>query len=557
MEVTKVKRLKLILILLPVCMALNQAFAQGGETTIEGDPEIIIRKDRKITLLRATRNFEKIPQVPVQPASKKQKYTFKAYHYSLSPIQPVFRARRLSLFEKRQEVTGKYIKAGYGNFGTLYGEAHLSSRRNEHYVFNLYGRHLSSATGPVFGKNSGSSNTDLTVGGKSFNGKNTVSGSLEYLRRVRRFYGYHPALDISAARQRFTGLSAKLGIEKNNENEVQNYHFLTDWHFFRDDFKARESQFNFDAGFSYQLNEQLEVKLRGLATFSIRRDAKKTNRNLFNLKPRLFYDGNSFRLSVGGNLATDNDDLSTFTGANGGFRVFPYLRLDMTPSRRISFYAGYEGDLEMNTFRSLADENPWLQADFALFNTEKESDVFGGINLNLSEAIRLHAGLSLAALQRLPFLTNAMTDSTRFEVLYDRDAINRTNIYSEVSYESPGKFRSGLRLDFFHYKLVTLADAYHKPNYQAVWNATFFPLKDLTVSGDLYYMGGLVGLNQQSNLRTVLNDIIDLNLHGKYDLKEEIGVFLQIRNIFGREYQRFLNYPNRGIQFLAGVVLSF
>ena len=70
-------------------------------------------------------------------------------------------------------------------------------------------------------------------------------------------------------------------------------------------------------------------------------------------------------------------------------------------------------------------------------------------------------------------------------------------------------------------------------------------------------MGGLAGLNRQSNLRTALNDIIDLNLQGKYDLKEEIGVFLQIRNIFGREYQRFLNYPNRGIQFLAGVALSF
>ncbi len=84
-----------------------------------------------------------------------------------------------------------------------------------------------------------------------------------------------------------------------------------------------------------------------------------------------------------------------------------------------------------------------------------------------------------------------------------------------------------------------------------------FPIEGLTVSGDLYYIGGLVGLNRESDIRSELDDIIDLNLEGKYALNEQLGVFLQIRNVFGKEYQRFLNYPTRSIQFLAGVALSF
>ncbi len=551
------KGLKNILILLS-CVASMQLWAQEG-ATIEGDPEIVIRKDRKITLPPAYRNFEKIPQVPVKPATKKQTYTFKTYNYSVSPIQPAFRARKLDLREKQDAVTGNYIKAGYGNFGTPYGEVYLGSLRNANYVFNLYGRHLSSKNGPVFDENSGSADTDLALGGKYFNGTNTVSGSLEYLRRKRHFYGYNPVLDLNsdAIRQRFTGFSAKLGIEKTNKDEIQDYHFLTDWSFFKDDFNARESQFNFDLGFGYKPNDQLELKFQGLATFSSREDSQKTNRNLINLRPRLLYYGNSFQLTVGGNFATDNDDLSTFAGADDGFKIFPHVRVDITASKGLSLYAGYEGDLEMNTFRSLADENPWLQADFALFNTEKESDVFGGVNINLAEGVRLNAGLSLASLQRLPFLTNSITDSTRFEVLYDTDAVDRTNIYSELSYESPGAFRSSLRFDYFDYKLTSLADPYHKPNYQAVLNATMFPIEGLTVSGDLYYIGGLVGLNRESDIRSELDDIIDLNLEGKYALNEQLGVFLQIRNVFGKEYQRFLNYPTRSIQFLAGVALSF
>lgn len=551
------RRFKLILIALTT-VAISQVYGQSGNSTIEGDPEIVIRKDRKITLPPATRNFEKIPQVPVRPASSAQQYSFKSYNYQLTPLQPSFRAVRINLKETASIVTGNYVKAGYGNFGTPFLEGYLGSLRNENYVFNLYGRHLSSRNGPVFDENSGSADTDIALGGKFFNGSNTVSGSLEYLRRKRFFYGYNPVLDLPSddIQQRFTGFSAKLGVEKTNKDEVNDYHFLTDWSFFRDDFNARESQFNFDLGFGYKINEQLEVKFQGLATFSSREDTEKTNRNLINFRPRLYYYGTSFQLTAGANLATDNDDLSGFVNADDGFKVFPSIRLDVNPSKGLSFYAGYEGDLEMNTFRSFADENAWLQADFALFNTEKESDIYGGVNIDLSEGLRLNAGVSIASLQRMAFFTNSITDSTRFEVLYDTGT-DRTNIYSEVSYESPGSFRSSLRFDYFDYSLSRLADPYHRPQYQALVNGTMFPIEGLTVSADLYYMGGLIGLNGESNVRTELDDIVDLNLMGDYDLNDQLGVFLQIRNVFGTEYQRYLNYPTRGIQFLAGVTLSF
>ncbi|GAB5525441.1 MAG: hypothetical protein Roseis2KO_33130 [Roseivirga sp.] len=552
------RRFKLTFILLSA-VAITQVYGQGGEGTLEGDPEIIIDKTRKITLPAANRNFEKIPQLPVNPATTEQRYSFKSYNYSLSPLQPTFRAVRLPVTDTQTPITGNYVKAGYGNFGTPYLEAYLGSLRNENYVFNLYGRHLSSKKGPVFDDNSGSADTEIGVGGKYFNGSNTISGSLDYLGRKRHFYGYNPALDLTPAdiEQKFTGFSATIGVEKTNKDEASDYHFLTDWGFFKDAFNARESQFNFDLGFSFRPMDKLEVKLQGLATFSSREDTEKVNRSFFNLRPRLLYYGDAFKLSVGTNFTRDNDDLSSFTGAGEGFRLFPHARIDINPSKGLNFYAGYEGDLEMNTFRSFADINPFLQADFLLFNTEKESDIFGGLNIDLAEGVRLNAGVSIASIERLPFFTNAITDSTRFEVLYDSEATDRTNIFSELAYESPGTFRSSLRFDFFDYKLVTLADAYHRPQYQALLNATMFPIEGLTVSGDLYYMGGLVGLNRESDIRTELDDIIDLNLEGKYDLNEQLGVFLQIRNIFGKEYERYLNYPNRGIQFLAGIAVSF
>ena len=551
------RSLKYILLSL-VLLTIHQVSAQE-QGTIDPEPEIIIRKDRKITLPNATRNFEKIPQLPVSKAASKQQYSFRTYNRQLAPLIPTFRAIRYVSNERPVDISGNYVKLGYGNFSTPFVEAYLGSTQNENYVFNLYARHLSSKNGPVFGENSGSGDTDVSLGGKFFNGTNTISGSLEYLARKRHFYGYNPVLDLSSGdiEQKFTGFSAKLGVEKTNKDEVSDYHFLTDWTFFKDNFNARENQFNFDAGVGYRANDQLSVELGGVATFSSREDTEKTNRSYFNLRPRVHYDGGSFKLAFGGNFASDNDDLSAFAGADDGFKIYPYARIDVQASQGLNFYAGYEGDLQLNTFKSLATLNPFLQADFVLVNTDKESDIFGGVNIDLTQGVRLNAGVSIASLNRLPFFTNAITDSTRFEVLYDTDAVDRTNIYSEISYEKAGSFRSSLRFDYFDYSLTTLTDAFHRPQYQAVLNATAFPIEGLRVTGDLYYVGGLVGLNRQSDIRTELDDIIDLNLSGNYDLNDQVGVFLQLRNVFGSEYERFLNYPTRGIQFLGGITISF
>ena len=79
----------------------------------------------------------------------------------------------------------------------------------------------------------------------------------------------------------------------------------------------------------------------------------------------------------------------------------------------------------------------------------------------------------------------------------------------------------------------------------------------LQVSLDFYYMGGLVGLNGETGLAQDLDDIFDMNLGGQYDINDRFDVFLQVNNLFGKEYQRWLNYPSRGLQALAGVSITF
>ncbi len=554
------KRLKnLFLIGIFLFMPMLTVAQEGNETGEIEEAEIVIRKDRKITLPPATRNFEKIPQLPLSKAPSQQNYQFKTYTFSLKALSPSFKPVGLRVNETQKEVTGNYIKAGYGNYSTPYLEAYLGSLRNRDYVFNTYVRHLSSRNGPVFDENSGNSDTEVSLGGKYFNDINTISGSLNYIGSKVHFYGYNPALDLSsdAIEQKFTGFSAKLGVEKTNKDELGSYHFKTDWSFFKDALTAKENKFVFDLGLGYKPNDQLKLSIQGIAIFSKREDAVATNRNYFNLRPRITFTGDIFTLTAGANVADDNDDLPVAMDGDEDLAIYPYARIDVSPSKNISFYAGYKGDLEMNTFQSFAQEMPFLQPNFILYNTETSSDIFGGVEAELTKGVRLNAGVSIASLKRLPFFTNAITDSTRFEVLYDTDEVDRVNMYSELVYEKPNQLRSSLRFDYFDYKLTSLANPYHRPNFKATANATAFPIDKLRVSADLFYLGGLYGLNRETNVEVDLDDVIDMNLHGTYDLSPQFAVFLQINNVFGKEYQRFLNYPTRGIQFLGGVSISF
>lgn len=549
---------RFLAIIIVISFAVIDAMAQVGSTgRLEEEAEIVIRKDRTITLPPATRNFEKIPQLPVTGVANKQQYQFRRFQYNLSPLEPSFQTATYRSSQPVMDFKTNYVKAGYGNYGTPYFEGYLGSRKSKDYIVNLYVRHLSSQRGPVLDENSGNAKTEAAVGGKFFNGTNTISGSLNYVGQKVHFFGYNPVLDLSsdAIEQRFTRFSAVARVEKTERDEDLNYSFETNWVFFNDALEAKENRFDFDIAADYQLTDQLNISMDAMAVLSQRSEGVlDTNRNFLNLQPRVNYAADMFTLKAGVNFAGDGD-------SGNGMSLYPVIEGAIRLNTGLRVYAGYEGSLEMNTLESSIAQNPFLEAGFALRNTETASNIYGGVEIDLSKGLRLNAGGSFASLNNLQLFTNSASDSSRFEILYDPGTVDRLNIFSEINFEQLGQVRSSLRFDFYNYAMSTvtpnLEEAWHLPNFKVAFNNTFFPVENLTVTADLYYMGGLKAWNGETAQKFELDDIVDLNLGGRYQLNQQFGVFLQINNLFGTEYQRYLNYPSRGIQFLGGISVSF
>jgi len=516
------------------------------------EAEIVIRKDRQIILPLATRNFEKIPQLPKLEVPALQQYRFSSFDLNLNPFRPTFGTVPFNATEQVTGLKSNYVKLGYGNYITPYLEAYLGSKRANNFLYNVYVRHMSSERGPVAGENSANGQTEAVAGGKFFDGTNAIAGSLIYNRFNTHYYGYNPVLDLPSddIEQVFNKFSAKFSVNRTRKDVPYDYHFTTIWGFFKDVNDARENKFYFDLGADLEINTNWKAEMNLLATFSNRNDLIEETRNYLNLMPRVMYQKDAWDVKAGFNLAGDSDSgrgVKIYPAVEGGYLINSGLRL----------YAGLEGDLEMNTFESMARENPWLTRGFDLRNTEKTIDFYGGASMQLFDGLNLNLKASYAKLNDLTFITNDISDSTRFNVLYDDEAVDRLTVSSSLNFEKKDLLRSALTFDYYNYSLGTLAEAWHRPEFKLDFNNTFYPMDNLVFTLDLYYMAGLIGLNGETGQSEALDDILDLNLGGRYSINDRIGVFLKLNNLLGNEYQRYLNYPTRGIQVLGGVSFTF
>ena len=50
-----------------------------------------------------------------------------------------------------------------------------------------------------------------------------------------------------------------------------------------------------------------------------------------------------------------------------------------------------------------------------------------------------------------------------------------------------------------------------------------------------------------------LKDIADLNAEITYLFSPQFSAFVKLNNIFGQNYQRYYNYPQMGLNFVAGI----
>jgi len=533
-------------------------FSQDQEWDEDGaiqDAEVVIEKERQITLEKANRGYEKVAPLPVQGDKEPQVYSFQPIHYSATPFTPVIKINRIKE-EPLPKLYGNYVKGGIGNYGTTYLEAFFNNKRSETHSIGGYLKSLSSSRGPVDKDHSASSELEVGFNGNYFAEDLTFDGFVDYSRDKIFYYGYSPGLEVDKDTIKQTYNIVDIGLGMEDRQKGQGVDFTLDAAFtaLADNFDSKEDQGTFNFYGKYQVNDQLGFSLQSdlhLSKHTILSSSR--NRSFFRVRPMVYTKISGFKLEVGVNMVYENDTIKNADKLH----IAPVAIASMELTDKIQVYGGISGDVNYRSLESYIEENPFLGSEVALSHNIKTFEVLGGLKGSFWQDISFHTGLSIGTYRNLAFFASSQSDSTRFDILYDTDSPTLVQFFGELGYSKTDKFLVNLRADLYGYDTKAVREAWGRPTYSFKLSGSYNLYDKLIFGTSLTAQGGIKALNQQSGHQEKLDGIFDLNLSADYLFSKRFSAFVIGKNIFSKEYELYLNYPSRGFTAIAGITYSF
>lgn len=558
------------------------------------DAEIEIVKDRVNTLPEATRNFEKIRLAPPPKPTRQVTYTYPDFRLPITRLNPVGQVLSIAP-DELNPLTGNYLKLGVGNYGTAYGRAHLHSTRNETYSYGLDLRHQGSSSGPVDGGNSGTSQTSAALTGEYYLGTAAVGAELGYGRERYHFYGYDKTRlsstpDRQAIEQTFNRFNARAFARNRATDAPLQYEVGVGYKRWEDQYTSSEGNFVLDGKAGFALNESSRITLQADASFVTEKEnfvlglpaagatTLSRSRNFVQATPAYELTGKTgFSLTLGATLGYSSEPVAaTASGGSAGSDqqpngvskgvVYPAVRIGYAIiPEKLQFYGGLGGALQRVTRYDLSQENPWLN----LGSSQTVADVHAGTTVYLGFTAAPTGGLELALRatagrsRNLYFFRNSLADTTKFDLVYDQEAIGVVNVHGEALYSATEQVRVGVKADYNYYGVKNLAQAFGRPTFLGTLYGTFKASDKLLLGANFYYYSPNYGLGysvngfQRTQLPRQTDAVIDLSLRGDYRITPKFSIFAQANNLANRRYQRYLNYPSQGINVIGGASYSF
>ncbi len=540
---------------------LKSAFAAilalGLAATLAAQPN----KDLPTESVEVTKEFDarlletnKVVVTPLLPALDT---TTKRQAYDVSPKPLAIKYDAPKLRPIGQKTTGKekiyngYLKAGLGLPTSFLGELGYYFGQKGKYDAKLWARHHSanytSNENQRFAKNNllGSANFYLT--------KNTaVEAKVGWAQHVVHYYGYDHAklmLAEEAIRQSFSmpEISARLYNSERTAADL-NYYIQPTFYSLSDNYSNLENGFNLSMGATKWFAEKHAFRMNVRTDFTSFEDTAAQSLNNIYLQPSFTFHSDILNLKVGGNFASNRDQWSVFPDAELAVRVW---------GDNFQIFGGASGDLRKNTYRTLSEYNPFIQIRGSKLQNTRYDNYYGGIKGNLGwldyvGQVTYGNAKNLALFQPV----YDTLGPTRFHVLYDTAKIFNLQGTVKIIPIKDLTLTATISQTVFSFD----NDAKHAwglPNSEINLSGKYLLLGGkANVHADCYIADEIRYLNREGISQTD-GGLVDFSLGGGYNFMENVGMFLDINNLFNNKRQRWHDYPIYGLNVMLGVHAKF
>ena len=229
--------------------------------------------------------------------------------------------------------------------------------------------------------------------------------------------------------------------------------------------------------------------------------------------------------------------------------------------KALTVLAGINGSYNINTFRSINAENPFVR-NYSFKNTNNKFEMYAGLKGHIAKGLNYSLQGSIANVNYMMFYVSDISNLQK--IVYDSGTVTLTTFTADISYQVGEKWRLGLVSKFYSYSMGQLQYAYSRPSSEVKLNSTFNIGDKFLLRADVFYVGERKGGtydrtngNKDDVYEIKLDPFVDMNIGIDYRYNKNVSVFFNFNNMAAARYMRYTNLDVYGFNALGGVSLTF
>ena len=512
-----------------------------------------IEKDFDARLLESNKLNVPPTLPPLDTTTKRQDYLVPPKPLTINYDAPSLRPIGMKSSKKEQDYNG-YVKAGGGVPSSLYGELGYAFHSGEKFDGKAWFRHHSANRKSY--ENQRFSNNDFLVNGNIYLDNNlAVEARGGYTYDRVHFYGYdHDSLSYEAEQVRQEFKTFELGGRLYNSERTDmdlNFSAAPKFYIFSDYYSNKETGFDLNLSATKWFADKHPLRVGIRTDFTSYNDTAKQKLNNIYLQPSFTFHTDFLKFKIGGTFASNRDEFQIFPDAELTLRLW---------GDGLQVFAGAGGDLRKNTYRSMAEYNPFLQIRGSELMNTSWRNYYGGLKGNLGwleyqGQVSYGKASDLALFQTRFDTTSVVTGLTRFGVLYD--TANIFGIQGTLKLKPIKSLLVSGTISTNVYEMFQEDDHWGLPALEVNASAIYTLLDGkATLKGELYLANAIPYRDMEAIARSS-DALYDLSFGGSYRFTDNIGIFLDINNVLNNQRERWFNYPMYGINILGGITARF
>jgi hypothetical protein len=468
------------------------------------------------------------------------------------------------------------IKVGFGNYTMPYADVFLNGLRSKDLAWGVRYNHLSSdATFAGLGKtNFADDNASLYA--KKFYKKHTLSADANYNRNSVHYYGFSTAVyspsDPSNYQQIFQNFQGKLRLQSHYGDTAKtiNQDVHLNYYNYGDHYNTFENNVFADALLSKHVEKASFLLLASADYYNVHSTHDTINNTIAKLYPHVAVGGEKWKGTIGIEGALDNFSATNanFSPTGSTFHVYPRVNIFYDVFQSIIIpYAGLDGGLQKNSYKSLSSVNPFVLSNLDYKNTDNKYNVYGGLRGALSSNLSYDAKVLYGRYNNMAYYLadyNQSADNpyaNRYNVVYMNT--NYLNINGQLKYQLKQKLNIIAKGNYYGYTITDTGNVkpWHKPNFDLTFSAHYNLKSKIILKADIFVIGKQWALQQTTGNNIIvetpvqLKGITDINLGAEYRYTKMLSFFATFNNIGNFSYYRWDKYPTQRFNFMVG--LSF